>query len=522
MAGPAAFEQPVMTPRRILGFVAMCVGMFMAILDIQIVSSSLAEIQAGLSASSSEVSWVQTAYLIAEIVMIPLSGFLGRALSTRYLFAVAAGGFAITSIGCSTANTITEMIIWRGLQGFIGGGMIPSVFAAAFTIFPKNRQAMVSAIVGLIATLAPTIGPTIGGYLTNLFSWHWLFLVNVLPGIAVTIGVLTCVDWDKPNLKLLDHFDYFGLATLAAFLGSLEYVLEEGSANDWFQDETIAILAVVAVVAGIGFFWRVLTAKEPIVDVRAFNNRNFATGSLFSFMLGVGLYGLVYLYPVYLARVRGYDSLQIGETMFVTGIFMMITAPIAGNLAQRLDPRVMMAAGLSLFAISCLELVPITKDWAFNELFIPQALRGVALMTSMIPVSMLALGTLPPERIKNASGLFNLTRNLGGAVGLAVITTILNDRWDLHIARLHEAVSWTSSAATERVSALSRGFSALGSNAEIAALSTIAKSVKREALVMAFSDVFLVLAVIFGCIVLLVPLAQKPAPRGAAAGGGGH
>ncbi len=522
MAGPAAFEQPVMTPRRILGFVAMCVGMFMAILDIQIVSSSLAEIQAGLSASSSEVSWVQTAYLIAEIVMIPLSGFLGRALSTRYLFAFAAGGFAITSIGCSTANTITEMIIWRGLQGFIGGGMIPSVFAAAFTIFPKNRQAMVSAIVGLIATLAPTIGPTIGGYLTNLFSWHWLFLVNVLPGIAVTIGVLTCVDWDKPNLKLLDHFDYFGLATLAAFLGSLEYVLEEGATNDWFQDETISILAVVTVVAAVGFFWRVLTAKEPIVDIRAFNNRNFATGSLFSFMLGVGLYGLVYLYPVYLARVRGYDSLQIGETMFVTGIFMMITAPIAGNLAQRLDPRVMMAAGLSLFAISCLELVPITKDWAFGELFIPQALRGVALMTSMIPVSMLALGTLPPERIKNASGLFNLMRNLGGAVGLAVITTMLNDRWDLHIARLHEAVSWTSNAANERVSALTRGFSALGSNAEIAALTTMAQSVKREALVMAFSDVFLLLAVMFALIVLLVPLAQKPAPRGAATAGGGH
>jgi len=523
MAGPASFQPPVMTPRRIVGFVAMCVGMFMAILDIQIVSSSLSEIQAGLSASSSEVSWVQTAYLIAEIVMIPLSGFLGRALSTRYLFAIAAGGFAITSIGCSTAGTITEMIIWRGLQGFIGGGMIPSVFAAAFTIFPKHRQAMVSAVVGLIATLAPTIGPTVGGYLTNLFSWHWLFLVNVLPGIAVTIGVLTCVDWDKPNLKLLEHFDYFGLATLAAFLGSLEYVLEEGSTNDWFQDETIVVLSVVTVVAGIAFFWRVLTAKEPIVDIRAFNNRNFATGSLFSFMLGVGLYGLVYLYPVYLARVRGYDSLQIGETMFVTGIFMMITAPIAGNIAQRVDPRMMMAFGLSLFAVSCLELVPITKDWAFAELFIPQALRGVALMTSMLPVSILALGTLPPERIKNASGLFNLTRNLGGAVGLAVITTLLNDRWDLHIQRLHESVTWSREAAVERLTAMSRGLSALGSNAELGALQVLGQSVKREALVMAFSDVFLALALIFAAIVLLVPLASKPAPRGGgAAAEGAH
>ena len=521
MAGPASFQPPVMTPRRIVGFVAMCVGMFMAILDIQIVSSSLSEIQAGLSASSSEVSWVQTAYLIAEIVMIPLSGFLGRALSTRYLFAIAAGGFAITSIGCSTAGTITEMIIWRGLQGFIGGGMIPSVFAAAFTIFPRNRQAMVSAIIGLIATLAPTIGPTIGGYLTSLFSWHWLFLVNVLPGIAVTLGTYFLVDWDKPHFALLDHFDYFGLATLALFLGSLEYVLEEGSANDWFQDETILIFAVLSVIAGVAFFWRVLNAKEPIVDIRAFNNRNFATGSLFSFMLGVGLYGLVYLYPVFLARVRGYDSLQIGETMFVTGIFMMITAPIAGQLAQRIDPRWMMAFGLSLFAVSCLELVPITKDWSFNELFIPQALRGVALMTSMIPVSMLALGTLPPERIKNASGLFNLTRNLGGAVGLAVITTVLNNRWDLHISRLHESVNWGRDVANERIAALSRGLTALGSNAEIGALKVLSQSVRREALVMAFSDVFLALAFLFGAIVLLVPLAQKPQARGGG-GGGGH
>ncbi|MBN9017566.1 MAG: DHA2 family efflux MFS transporter permease subunit [Rhizobiales bacterium] len=521
MAPPPAFVQPHMNAKRTLGFVFMCVGMFMAILDIQIVSSSLSEIQAGLSASASEVSWVQTAYLIAEIVMIPLSGFLGRALSTRYLFSAAAAGFAITSIGCSTANTITEMIIWRGLQGFIGGGMIPSVFAAAFTIFPRNRQAMVSAIIGLIATLAPTIGPTIGGYLTSLFSWHWLFLVNVLPGIAVTLGTYFLVDWDKPHFALLDHFDYFGLATLALFLGSLEYVLEEGSANDWFQDETILIFAVLSVIAGVAFFWRVLNAKEPIVDIRAFNNRNFATGSLFSFMLGVGLYGLVYLYPVFLARVRGYDSLQIGETMFVTGIFMMITAPIAGQLAQRIDPRWMMAFGLSLFAVSCLELVPITKDWSFNELFIPQALRGVALMTSMIPVSMLALGTLPPERIKNASGLFNLTRNLGGAVGLAVITTVLNNRWDLHISRLHESVNWGRDVANERIAALSRGLTALGSNAEIGALKVLSQSVRREALVMAFSDVFLALAFLFGAIVLLVPLAQKPQARGGG-GGGGH
>jgi DHA2 family multidrug resistance protein len=517
----SAPQEPVVTPRLIAAFVALAAGMFMAILDIQIVASSLAEIQAGLSASSTEIAWVQTAYLIAEIVMIPLSGFFSRALSTRYVFAIASGGFTLMSLMCATATSIEEMIVWRALQGFIGGAMIPTVFSAAFTAFPKNRQAMVSAMVGLIATLAPTIGPTAGGYLTSLFSWHWLFLVNVVPGILVTAAVLFLVDFDKPNFALLKRLDYVSLVLLAGFLGSLEYVLEEGASNDWFQDTTILALAVVTVVCGVGFFWRTLTVKEPLVEIRAFLDRNFATGSLFSFVLGIGLYGLVYLFPLFLARVRGYDSLQIGDTMFVTGLFMMITAPIAGALAQKLDPRIMMGIGLTLFAVSCIELTPITKDWSYNELFIPQAMRGVALMLSMIPVSILALGTLPPDRIKNASGLFNLTRNLGGAVGLAVITTELNHRFDLHIQRLHEAVTWGRDAAVERLTAMTHALApSLGSSAETGALANLANLVRREALVMAFSDIFLMIAVIFGVMLLLVPLARRPRP--APAGAGAH
>jgi MFS transporter, DHA2 family, multidrug resistance protein len=513
--------EPCVTGRLIAAFVALSVGMFMAILDIQIVASSLAEIQAGLSASSTEIAWVQTAYLIAEIVMIPLSGFLGRALSTRYLFAIAAGGFTLFSVMCAGATSIGEMIVWRAAQGFIGGAMIPVVFSAAFTVFPKNRQAMVAAMVGLIATLAPTIGPTIGGYLTNTFSWHWLFLINVVPGVAVTVAVLLLVDFDKSDFALFKRFDFPGLLALAAFLGSLEYVLEEGAANDWFQDRTIVIAAIVSVAGAVGFFYRVLTAREPVVDIRAFADRNFATGSLFSFALGVGLYGLVYLYPVFLARVRGYDSLEIGNTMFVTGAFMMITAPIAGTLAQKVDPRMMMAVGLALFAVSCLELVPITGDWAFGEFFIPQAIRGSALMICMLPVSILALGTLPPERIKNASGLFNLMRNLGGAFGLAAINTALNKRWDLHIERLGEAVTWSRNVVTEQLSAMAQGFQAtLGSDADRAAVASLSQMVRRQALVMAFSDVFLILAVVFFAVLLLVPLARRPQP--VAAGAGGH
>src|SRR3979409_329203 len=338
-------------PRRLSVFVAMVFGMFRAILDIQIVSASLTEIQAGLAASSDEISWVQTAYLTAEVVAIPLSGFLSRALGTRVLFAISAAGFTAASLMCGLSGSISEMIVWRAIQGFIGGGMIPTVFATAYLIFPRSKQSVITPLIGLVATLAPTIGPTIGGYLTDALSWHWLFFINVVPGIAVTIATLWLVDFDKPDLKLLENFDWWGLLVMAGFLGALEYVLEEGPRNDWLQDDTIALLAAISAVCGVAFFARMLLARAPIVDLGAFANRNFALGSLFSFVLGIGLYGLTYIYPLYLSQIRGYNSLMIGETMFVSGLAMFLTAPLAGRLTPKVDPRFLLMAGFLAFAL---------------------------------------------------------------------------------------------------------------------------------------------------------------------------
>src|SRR6202161_3428689 len=237
-ATPAADER--INPRHLLAFLAMCFGMFMAFLDIQIVSASLAEIQAGLAASADEVTWVQTSYLMAEVVAIPLSGFLSRALGTRIMFAGAAAGFTVASLMCGLTSTMNQMIFWRAVQGFIGGGMVPTVFAAAYTIFPRSKQPVVTPIIGLVATLAPTIGPTVGGYLTDLASWHWLFFINIVPGIVVTIAAATLIDFDKPNLALFERFDWVGLIFTALFLGALEYVLEDGPRYDWFDGSTIA------------------------------------------------------------------------------------------------------------------------------------------------------------------------------------------------------------------------------------------------------------------------------------------
>jgi DHA2 family multidrug resistance protein len=508
-----------LSPRKLAAFIVMCFGMFMAILDIQIVSASLNEIQAGLSASADEIPWVQTSYLIAEVIAIPLSGYLSRALGTRMLFSVAAAGFTFASVMCGLSSSINSMILWRAIQGFIGGGMVPTVFAAAYIIFPGPRQKLVAPVVGLIATLAPTIGPTVGGYVTEAMSWHWLFFINLVPGIVVSISTWLLIDFDKPDYSLLDRFDWWGLISMAGFLGALEYCLEEGPRKDWFDDGAIVVLAIVSAVSALVFFVRALTADNPIVDLRAFSNRNFALGSLFSFVLGIGLYGLTYLYPVYLAQVRGYNSMMIGDTMFISGMAMFMSAPIVGQLVQRFDPRFILIGGFLFFALGTWQMTHITQDWDFYELLWPQIFRGVGLMAAIVPVTNTALGTLAPDRMKNASGLFNLTRNLGGAIGLAMINTTLNNRMDLHIERLHEAVNYASVPAMERLAQLTQKFGG-GDSGKLMALKQMSQLARQQASVMSFADVFWVLTVLFVVLAAAGIVMRKPAP--VAPGAAGH
>ncbi|MCZ2329016.1 DHA2 family efflux MFS transporter permease subunit [Bartonella sp. F02] len=497
---------------RIIAFIAMTFGMFMAILDIQIVSSSLAEIQAGLSASSHEISRVQTAYLIAEVIMLPLSGFLGRLLSTRILFSVSAAGFTLASILCATATSIDQMTIYRALQGFIGGGIIPSVFVASYTIFPPSKRPIVTPIVGLVATLAPTIGPTVGGYLSHLFSWHWLFLINVPFGIIISIIAWKLIDFDKAEPSLLAKFDWWGLIFMAIFLGTLEYILEEGTSRDWLNDNLILNLFIIMLVSAMIFFWRVFTVEEPIVDLSAFSDRNFSIASIFSFMLGIGLYGLTYLYPVYLAQIRHYDALMIGETLFLSGMAMFLTAPIAGFLSARMDPRLMIAIGAAFFAWGTWLATFVTDNWDFWELFWTQVFRGSSIMLCMVPINNIALGSLPPEKMKNASGLFNLTRNLGGAVGLAIINTILTQRSDLHYERIAETVQKGTRYATEMIANLTAYFSSSTFDPHSLALLQLVNMVRMQAMVMAFSDVFFILTVIFTILTFSVMLLKKAPP----------
>jgi DHA2 family multidrug resistance protein len=512
MAAPGvAVATPAMTWREWVGFMAMVFGMFMAILDIQIVSASLSDIQAGLSASPDEAAWVQTSYLIAEIVMIPLSGWLSRLLSTRVLFTISALGFTVCSVACAFATSLSGMVMFRAAQGFIGGAMIPTVFASMYLMFPPAKRASMSVLIGLTATLAPTIGPTLGGWLTEQLSWHWLFLINVPFGLVVAGAVWLLLDIDRPNWELRRSFDLIGLLLMAAFLGSMEYVLEEGNRNDWFADTTIAAFGAVTVLAGILFFWRMLARRDPLVDLRAFADRNFAAGSLFSFVMGIGLYGAVYLVPVFLGRVRGFNSLQIGETMFVTGLAMFISAPIAGKLSAKVDLRRMLLAGVLMFGVSLWWLGHLTNQSGFWEMLLPQALRGFSIMFVMLPTNQLALGTLPPHKLKNASGLYNLTRNLGGAVGLAVINTVATARLAVHTQHLDEQVTWARPAAqnmlTQMTWALQPG---LNGNAQLGAMKRMALMVQREATTLTYNDVLFLMALAFFVVAPVTLLLARP------------
>src|SRR5258705_13247392 len=466
------------------------------------------------SAIRYEVSWVQTSYLIAEVIAIPLSGFLSRALGTRLLFAISAFGFTLASFLCGLASSIEQMILWRAIQGFLGAGMIPTVFASAYTVFPRSKFYIVGPIIGLVATLAPTVGPTVGGFITDALSWHWLFFINIVPGVAITVGVLALVDFDQPNFKLLDRLDWWGLITMAGFLGTLEYVLEEGPQYEWLQDTSVATCAAICVVSAIFFFYRVLTAEEPIVDLRTFGNRNFAVGCLISFCVGIGLYGLTYIYPRYLAEVRGYSALMIGETMFVSGITMFLTAPVVGRLMQKVDLRLIIASGLVIFAFGSWQMTWITRDYDFYELLVPQILRGIGMMFAMVPTNNIALGTLAPELVKNGSGLFNLTRNLGGAVGLAVINQVLNERTDLHISRLHDRVHWGNATATETLNMFTQRLQGMG-DAALMAMKQLSQIVHRQAVVMGYGDAFFMMTAFYFGLSVLVLLLKKPASASA-------
>ena len=505
----------------LLPFVVMCVGMFIALLDIQIVASSLQDIGGGLSAAQDEISWVQTAYLIAEIIMIPLSGWLTRVFSTRWLFTASAAGFTASSMLCGLAWNIESMIVFRALQGLLGASMIPTVFTSSFHFFQGKRRVYSAAVVGTIASIAPILGPVIGGWITDTLNWHWLFYINLAPGLAVTLLIPLLVRIDEPDLGLLKGADYPGIVLMAIGLGTLEYVLEEGTRWNWFSDAAIRDCTWIAGVALGLFVLRSLTFRNPVVDLRALGNRNFALGCLLSFVTGIGIFTTIFLTPLFLGYVRGFSAWQTGVAIFSTGAASMAGVPVYIMLARKFDLRWLMMFGLASFGFAMWSYSFITHEWGAAELLVPQVLRGFPQVFAVAPSVTLGLGSLPPERLKYASGLFNMMRNLGGAVGIAASAAIINDQTNLHFQ--HIAAHLTPANlpmgrfvqnTTERYAALPGG-PVIGHQAALEQLWHLAY---REASTLAYADAFRAIMLAFVAATLLVPFLRKvAAPKTAAA-----
>jgi MFS transporter, DHA2 family, multidrug resistance protein len=476
-----------------IGVAASMLGAFMAVLDIQITNSSLQDIQAALGATLEEGSWISTAYLVAEIVVIPLTGWLSQVFSIRRYILVNAALFIFFSVCCASAWNLPSMIVFRAFQGATGGILIPMAFTNMLVSLPVSKQPVGMALFALTATFAPSIGPTLGGWLTNNLGWHYIFYLNVIPGALLLAGVWYGIKPQAPKPELLKQGDWWGILSMAIGLAALQVVLEEGSRKDWLNSALIVNLGAIAAVFLSLFFWIELTRKQPFINLRLLRNRNFGLASVVNVSLGVGLYGSIYILPLYLAQIQKYNAMQIGEVLMWAGLPQLFLIPFVPKLIQRVDIRLVIAVGVSLFAVSCFMNSDLTNLTGIDQLRWSQLVRAVGQPLIMIPLSTVATAGLPKAQAGSASGLFNMMRNLGGSFGIAALGTLLTQREKFHSNRLNDAVSLYNPATQQRVDELTQWFMSRGadlSTAQNQAFQAIAQTVSRESYVMAFNDCF--------------------------------
>jgi MFS transporter, DHA2 family, multidrug resistance protein len=488
-------------------------GAFMALLDIQITNAALADIGGAIGATPSEGSWISTGYLMAEIIVIPLTGWLARTFGLRNFLVVNSTLFVGFSILCAMSGTLNEMVLWRAGQGLTGGVLIPTAITIVRTRLPPSKQPVGVAMFGMVATFAPAIGPTVGGWLTDNWSWHYIFYLNVVPGLVALALQYGALDKEKPRLAEFWQVDWLGIIAMAIGLSSMIFVLEEGQREEWF-DSRLIVSATIAAVLGITVFLIAeLTTDKPFINLRLFANPSVGGSAILMGVFGATAFGSVYLIPAYLAQVQGYNAQQIGEVVMWSGIPQLFLLPFMPFLMRKIDLRLLVLVGLLLFAASCFINVEMSPDTAMDQLILPQLLRAAGQPFATIPLTQLSVVGLTRRDTADSAAITSVMRNLGASIGIAMLSTVVQFREQVHFSTIAEALSQNSLKVQDRLQSFSAMFAGRGSDAAHAlkqGADLIAQQVRLNASVQAYSDAFWMLGVCILVSLFTLLILRKP------------
>ena len=506
-----------------IAVLAGMIGAFMAILNIQITNASLLDIEGGIGTGVDNGAWISTSYLIGEIIVIPLTAYLSSVFSFRRYILVNTVLFPLFSMACAFAHDLNSMIVLRGLQGFAGGVLIPMAFTMVLTKLPKQQQPVGLAIFALSVTFAPAIGPTIGGYLTENYGWQTIFFINTIPSAIMTVALAATLEKQPMRLALLKEGDWAGIFTMSVGLAALQTVLEEGNKDDWFSSPFILKLSIVAFVFLATFIWIELTVEKPLVKLSLLTERNFGLGVVVNVLVGVALFGTVYILPQYLGQVQRYNAEQIGSVLAWTGLPQLLLIPLVPMLMKRFDARYIAFVGISIFAISCFMNIILSADNSGDQFWIPNIVRAIGQALVLTPITAITTAGILPADAAAASGLSNMLRNLGGAVGTATLGTILTKREQFHSNIIGQSITVGREEVQTRIDQLTSYFMAHGvtdhAKATSQAIVTLGRIVKRQALILGFSDTFFVIGVLLAIAAVTILLTKK---AGGGAGAGAH